>query len=120
MSSAYLNHCKIYKSTFNSEAPSSIEDSDINQNYIDYKYNQAKLKFKQKLTKKPTKKYIIEELTLLIKELSIDNLIYTYDLFDIQTLFTHRNLFQIDEKLIISCLYNCGYKLRQNYTIKLI
>jgi hypothetical protein len=120
MSTPYLKHCENYYKTFNCIPPSFIQESDDNQKYIEYKYNQAKLKFKQKLTKKPTKKYIINELTLLIKELSIDNLIYTYDLYDIQTLFSHRNLFQIDEELVISCLQSCGYKLRDNCSVKLI
>jgi len=120
MSSAYIEHCERYYKTFKRTAPSSIEE-DINNNLLcENKYHKSKLKFKYKLSKPPTKKYIINEITLLIQELSIDNLIYTYDLYDIQTLFTHRNLFKINEKLIISCLNNCGYKLREDYTIKRI
>jgi len=119
---SYNNHKERYYKTFKRNAPSSVEELE-NENInsqIQEKYKKAKLAFKVKVEENITKEYILEELTLLIKELSIDKLICTYDVYDLQTLFVHRNLIDknlIDETMIISCLKSCGFNIRKNYRI---
>jgi hypothetical protein len=119
---SYENHKERYYKTFKRHAPSSIEEleSEYTNSQIQQKYKKARLAFKVKVEKKISKEYIIQELTLLIKELSIDKLICTYDVYDLQTLFVHRNLIDknlIDESMIISCLKTCGFNIRKDYRI---